>query len=200
MEIHQLIGILSGVIALVAVVPYIWNIVGGITKPNLVSYFVWTLLQSIAIFAQFKAGASWSVYLLIGSTINCGIVFLLALTKYGYKEYSWVDTVALLLAGVAIVILLFTDHPVYSIILTITADALGAIPTITKTRKYPYTEDKLTWFLCAVSAALAIVATEQFDFANLGYPVYLLLEAMLIFALAYFIKTPLVCKWGRGCR
>ena len=197
---HELIGIIAGILAFATGIPYIWNIIGGITKPNTVTYFVWTLLQSIAIFAQFEAGASWSVFLVIGSTISIGIIFLLSLTKYGYKEYSWVDTVALILAGIAILVLLFTDHPVLAIALPIVADAIGAIPTLVKTKKYPHTEDQLAWFIMIIASALGILATEKFDFANLLYPVFLLFEAIVIFSLAFFTKRTVVCKWGRGCR
>ena len=197
---HELIGIIAGILAFATGIPYIWNIIGGITKPNTVTYFVWTLLQSIAIFAQFEAGASWSVFLVIGSTISIGIIFLLSLTKYGYKEYSWVDTVALILAGIAILVLLFTDHPVLAIALPIVADAIGAIPTLVKTKKYPHTEDQLAWFIMIIASALGILATEKFDFANLLYPVFLLFEAIVIFSLAFFTKWTVVCKWGRGCR
>ena len=60
MNWHELVGIASGVLAFLTVVPYVWDILGRITKPNVVTYLVWTLLQSIAIVAQLEAGASWS--------------------------------------------------------------------------------------------------------------------------------------------
>jgi hypothetical protein len=197
---HELIGIIAGVLAFVTVIPYVWDIIGGITKPNTVTYFVWTLLQSIAIMAQIQAGASWSIFLLVGTTINTGIIFLLSLTSFGYKEYSRVDTVALVLAGVAIAVLIFTDHPVLAILLPVVADAIGAIPTLVKTRKYPHTEDRLAWFVMIIAAALGVLSTEKFDMANLLYPSFLLFEAVVIFSLAFFGKRTLVCKWGRGCQ
>jgi hypothetical protein len=199
MPTHELIGILAGLLAFATGIPYIWNIIGGITKPNVVTYFVWTLLQTIALVAQFKAGASWSIFLVLGSTISIAIIFLLSLTKYGYKHYSWVDTVALILAGIAILILLFTDHPVLAIGLPILADAIGAIPTLVKTHKYPYTEDQLAWFMMIVASALGVISTEKMDLANLLYPSFLLCEAIVIFSLAFFTKKTVVCRWGRGC-
>lgn len=197
---HEAIGMLAGVLAFATGIPYIWNIIGGITKPNVVTYFVWTLLQGIAIVAQLEAGASWSIFLLIGSTVSIAIIFLLSLTKYGYKEYSWIDTLALILAGVAIAVLIFAHHPVLAILLPILADAIGAIPTLVKTRKYPHTEDQFAWFIMIVASALGILATEKMDIANLAYPVFLLFEAILIFSLAFFTKKVMVCKWGRGCK
>ncbi len=197
---YQLIGIIAGVLAFATGIPYIWNIIGGITKPNVVTYFIWTLLQTIALIAQFKAGASWSVYLLLGSTVSVGIIFLLSLTKYGYKEYTWIDSVALVLGGIAIAILIFTDHPELAILLPIIADGIGAIPTIVKTRKYPHTEDQFAWFLMIIASALGIIATEKHDIANLAYPVFLLFETIVIFSIAFFTKKTVVCRWGRGCR
>ena len=200
MSTQEIIGITAGILAFATAIPYIWNIIGGITKPNTVTYFVWTLLQTIAIFAQLEAGASWSIFLVVGSTINCGIIFLLSLTKYGYKEYSWVDTPALILAGIAVAVLIFTEHPVLAILLPIVGDALGAIPTIVKTKKYPHTEDRTAWFLMIIASTLGIFATEKIDVANLAYPIFLWVEAVFIFSLIVFTKKNVVCKWGRGCK
>lgn len=196
---HQLIGLIAGLIAFASAIPYIWNILGGITKPNVVTYFVWTLLQTIALIAQWKAGASWSIFLLLGSTISSSIIFLLSLTKYGYKHYTRVDTIALILAGLAVALLVFTNHPTLAIIVPIVADGLGAIPTLVKTKKYPHTEDQLAWFLMIIASALGVVATEKMDVANLAYPIFLLFEATFIFSLAFFSKKTVVCRWGRGC-
>ena len=200
MPIHEILGIASGILAFATIIPYVWDIVGGITKPNTVTYFVWTLLQSIALTAQIKVGASWSLYLLIGITINCGICFLFSLSKkYGYKEYGTVDTIALILAGISIAVLIFTDHPVLAILIPLVGDAIGAIPTLVKTRKYPHTEQRLAWFMMVLASALGVMATEKLDFANLAYPIFLLFESLIIFGLAFFTKRTLICRWGRGC-
>lgn len=200
MGYHEVLGILAGVIAFATVFPYVWDIIGGITKPNAVTYFVWTLLQGVALVAQIQIGASWSVFLLAGTTLNTGIIFLFALSKkYGYKEYGHADTLALILGAIAIGILIFTEHPVLAILLPILGDAIGAVPTLIKTKKYPHTEERFAWFLMFIASALAIVASEKMDIANLAYPVFLLFEALVIFCLAFFTKRTLVCQWGRGC-
>lgn len=197
---HELLGIAAGVLAFATIIPYAWDIIGGITKPNVVTYFVWTVLQAIAIAGQYEAGASWSVFLLIGTTVNTGLIFLLAIAGYGYKEYTRADTIAIVLAVPALLILAFTHHPVLAILLPVIADGIGAIPTLVKTRKHPETEERLAWFLMIVASALGILATEKLDVANLLYPSFLLVEAVVIFCLAFFGKRTLVCRWGRGCR
>ena len=53
--------------------------------------------------------------------------------------------------------------------------------------------------MMVLASALGIVATEKLDFANLAYPIFLLLESIVIFALAFFTKRTLICRWGRGC-
>ncbi len=196
---HELLGIIAGILALASAIPYIWDIIGGITKPNIVTYFVWTLLQGIAIVAQYEAGASWSIFLIIGTTLNVGIISILSIVGYGYKEYTHFDTAALVLAVIAIGVLIFTDHPVLAIILPVVADAIGALPTLIKTKKHPETEERFAWFIMIVASALGVLATEKFDTANLLYPGFLLVEAVVIFSLAFFGKRTLVCRWGRGC-
>lgn len=199
MSIHEWLGIASGVLAFLTVVPYVWDIIGRITKPNAVTYFIWTLIQLVAIAAQLEAGASWSIFLIIGTTLNTGIIFLLAIAGYGYQRFTASDAIALIVGGAAIVALIYTDHPDLVIILPVVADALGAVPTVIKTKKHPETEERFSWFLMIIACGLGVAATEKLDLANILYPSFLLLEAVVIFCLAYFGKRKLTCRWGRGC-
>ena len=44
MDWHLLLGIIGGLLALCAIIPYIRDILHGTTRPNIVSYAIWVFL------------------------------------------------------------------------------------------------------------------------------------------------------------
>src|SRR5258708_6318482 len=116
---HLTLGIISGIMAMLAVIPYIKDILLGTTRPNIFSWFLCVLLLLISTIAQFSAGASWSVVFLIGDLIGTSIIFILCLVGYGYKEYGGLEWSCLGLAGIEIVSWQITNQPLLAIIFSI---------------------------------------------------------------------------------
>ncbi len=172
---HLVLGIVAGVISFGAIIPYIKDIVYGTTRPNVVSYILWTVLLLISILAQISAGASWSIAFLVGDLIGTSLVTALCLTGYGYGKYGKIEWVCTGLAVLAIVSWKFTNEPVLAIIFAIIADLMAAVPTVVKTYRDPWSEIPTTWFMIACAAILSIASTTIIDFPNLLFPVYLLL-------------------------
>lgn len=185
MDWHEIAAILSGVVQFSSVVPYVWSMVKGTTRPNVISWIVWTLLQVIAITAQFSAGASWSVIILVVMTFNTVLVTFLGLVGYGYRKYGVLDWTCFTLAILAILLWRVTSNPVNALILLVAADFLAVIPTLIKTVREPYSELPLGWFLIAVAAMLSIASTTIFNTANLIYPVYLFIVNALVCIVAF---------------
>lgn len=184
---HGVTAVLSGVFAVVAMVPYIRDILrGGETKPNAVSFFLWTVLQAIALVAQIKAGASWSIVIVFFVTMNTAIITVLALIGYGYQKYGKIDLFCFVLAVVAIVGWQVTGNPVAAITLTIVADLFSSFPTVAKTYREPRSEQLTGWGLITVASILGVLSTDRLDMANLAFPMYLVLGNGTIFSLAYF--------------
>ncbi|MCX6702595.1 MAG: hypothetical protein NTW60_01895 [Candidatus Wolfebacteria bacterium] len=186
MDWHQIIGIGAGVIQIISIIPYVKDIFKGTTRPNIVSYFLWTVIQVIAIFAQFSAGASWSLFILIASTFNTSLIFILCLAGYGYKEYGLTDKICFVLAIITIIVWQITKQPLIVLALAIFADFLASVPTILKAYRDPKSEMVLSWFMTVVSATIAGFSTTKIDFANLIYPVYAFLTNGTITWLAFF--------------
>jgi chromate transport protein ChrA len=124
---------------------------GSTTRPNLVSWLLWTILLLIGIFAQFSAGASWSVILLIASAFNTALVTVLILFGYGYKKYGRLDIACFVLALVAIVLWHVTGDPVLAIVLAICADFLaGSSNYPSKSYKEPFSESLFSWTIISL--------------------------------------------------
>ncbi|MDE1924606.1 MAG: hypothetical protein KGH79_00275 [Patescibacteria group bacterium] len=183
---HAVVGVLSGVVQIGSVIPYIRDMLKGTTRPNIVSWSLWTLLQVIAIGAQISAGASWSLLFIVAMTFNTILVVILSATGYGYKGYSWVDWTCLFFAIAAIVLWWATRNSIFALVLAVSADLLASIPTIVKTYKEPQSETAVAWYLVTVASALGILSTTKIDIANLIYPIYFFIITGSIGSLAFF--------------
>src|SRR3989344_3191928 len=98
MDWHVVIGVLAGLLQIGVTVPYILSILRSTTRPNIVSWSLWTLTLLITIEAQVTAGASWPLLLLISSLFCPLIVLFLCIGGYGYKKFGTVEKSSLLLA------------------------------------------------------------------------------------------------------
>ncbi len=170
---HPALAILSGVLAVAAIVPYIKDIFYGTTRPNAVSWFLWTLLQGIAMAAQFSAGASWSVVLLVVITVNTAVVTVLALTGYGYHAYGRTDIVCFVLALIAVAAWQATKDPIVAIGFAIFADLFASVPTLVKALIEPASESLLGWWIIMFASLASVLSANIINAPNLAYPVYM---------------------------
>lgn len=186
MDWHEIIGIIAGLLQISAVIPYIKEILHGSTRPNIVSFALWTFIQTITIAAQLSAGASWSVILLFATTLGTGTIVVLCLMGYGYTEYGITDAMCFVLALVAIIAWQITKQPLVGFILSLAADFIAYIPTFIKTYRHPESEAVFPWLLIVCAAALAAFSTTKLDLANLLYPIYVFIMDGAVVSLAFW--------------
>jgi len=178
MQLPLALGLLSGVLDVASVIRYLYEIVRGTTRPNAVSYALWTLIGVVEGSAQFAAGASWSLIIIMVLTVNMSIITLLALSGYGYRKHGWIDYACLVFAVFAIIAWQVTGDPVQALWWALAANVISAIPTFIKASRAPETEDAPAWVLYAAAAVCAVLSTEKIDVANLLIPGYLVFESV----------------------
>lgn len=183
---HLIIAAISGILLVLGEVTYIKDTLRGEARPNAVSFFLWTVLQAIALTAQISAGASWSVVLVFFVTLTTAFVTILAISGYGYHRYGKTDFYCFIFALVAIVLWQITGNPVLAIVFAIVGDIFASWPTIVKTYRDPHSESLSSWGLFTVASIFGVFSTELWDAANLAFPVYLAIISGTIFFLAYF--------------
>lgn len=172
---HQIAAVLTGVIAIVAVVPYVRDMLRGTTRPNIVSWGLWTLIHIIFIAAQWSSGASWSIVLPATELFTVALVVVLAAVGYGYKKYTPLDLVCFCLAIAAIVLWQVTSEPMVALLMSVGADIMASIPTLKKAYLDPTSETLSTYILVVISAIFAALSTTIFDVPNLVWPAYIFL-------------------------
>ena len=192
---HTIVATLSGLFSVTAMFFYVGDILrGGETKPNVVSFFLWTVLQFIALVAQMKAGASLSAIFVALVTLNTATITVLALfPKYGYKKYGRIDAICFVIAAAAILLLRANVNPVLAIVLVLIGDLFASFPTVAKAYREPRSEHPAAWGIITVASIFGILSTDRIDAQNLIFPVYMLLVNSIIFSSAYFgRKGPVV--------
>jgi hypothetical protein len=164
------LSIIAIVLAFVAYVPYIRDILQNKTKPHVYSWFVWGLLGAIIFALQVKGGGGFGAYITLSAVIITFIVFLLGL-RNGKKDITTADTIFFIAALVSIGLWVLAKQPVLSVILLVTIDMLAFIPTVRKSWHKPNEETLFTWGLNSFRYCLAILALSHYNTLTLLYPV-----------------------------
>ena len=186
MEWHATVGVISGILQVGSIIPYVRDILKGTTRPNAVSTGLWMLLAGIAFVAQISAGASWSVILVGGIAFNCTVVTVLALSGYGYAKYGKLDWLCLALGLTSIGAWILTENPVVAIILAVIASIIANIPTVVKTYREPHSEHAFSWLVVVTASSLSLLSTAQWNIQNLLYPFEDWILNLTIFSLAFW--------------
>lgn len=159
----------------------------GRTKPNRVSWFVW----SLAAFVAFSAQISQHVGLRSLTTFMVGfgplVVFLVSFVN---KESYWKVTRFDLWCGAfsisALVLWRITGIGNVAIALSILADVLATVPTLRKGFANPGTEHPLPFLTGCISAGITLLTLNRWSFSNGGFALYILLISATLFVLVYF--------------
>lgn len=168
----QLFGILSAILSLACIIPYIKDILLRTTKPERASWFIWTVLGSIAFFSQLAKGATDSLWLTGAQTLEVFIIFVLSI-KFGVGGFGKRDIVALIIAGVGLLLWSITKEAAVALYLVIIVDAAGSVLTMFKSYEDPGSETLSTWILSGTAGFFGALAVGSWDVILLSYPVYI---------------------------
>lgn len=192
----DILAVSAGLLAIVAIIPYVLDIVKRRTKPNIVSWLTWTLLLGIGTAGAFSAHEVRSALLTTGDFIGTGLTLLLGL-KFGIAKFSWFD--GLCQAGaVAGVILWFIFHsPTIGILAVVIIDFIGSLPTLNHSWYKPNEETWQTFAALMGASTLTLLSLDHFNLASLSYPIYLLLANGSITAVVIYRRRQLDMSLSR---
>lgn len=184
---HQIFGLASFLIGLWGTTVYISSIFRGETRPHVYTHLVWGLISAIAFFAQVYDGAGAGCWAIGLTAAACLFQSGLAL-KYGEKNITPTDKIALVTALVAIAAWIVTQDPLLSVILASLIDVVAFYPTFRKSWEKPWEENLSAYNIANVKLALSIVAISHFSLVTTLFPA---------FCLAVNLAFVLWCLWRR---
>jgi hypothetical protein len=167
----SIFGYLSGAAILASYIPYIRDIFLNKTKPERMSWLIWAVLGSIALFSQLAKGASWSLILTGAETVGELFVFFLAI-KYGFGGFLKRDIIALIGAGLGLLLWYLTNEPAVALFIVIAIDLMGSILTVMKSYENPSTETASGWALTLLGGIFGCLAVGNLNFILLAFPLY----------------------------
>ncbi len=171
---REAVAVIGSLILLAGMAPYILDTVKGKTKPNIVSWFTWTLLSVIGMAVAISEGAITAAILSGASALATMSVTVLGLRR-GIKHYTFFDGACQVAALVGIVLWQITKQPELAVAIAVMADMVASLPTQKHAWQEPFAETWQAFAAGAVGSAIALATVSQFSFVALAYPIWLFL-------------------------
>lgn len=166
---------------------YLVETIKGNVKPNRVSFLLWSIAPLIAFAAEIQKGVG------IQSLMTFSVGFLplmIFLGSFINKKSEWKLTRFDLTCGafslLGLILWLVTKEGNIAILLSITADALAAVPTIVKSYHHPETEIGWLWLAAAIQGLLTTLTVVDWTLAHYGFPIYIFLLDLILYVLVQF--------------
>jgi hypothetical protein len=177
----------SVVLTLLAVLPYVRDILQGRTKPNLTSWITWSLLTGVATIAEGSAGQTATAIYTGAACLETIAVVALGL-RHGHVKYSSIDVICQVGALVGFLLWWLFDSPAAAVVAAVTIDFVGSLPTLRHAWGNPREETWITYALSAVGGLLAIFALTTYNWVSLPYVVYIVLINTTVAAVVIWQK------------
>ena len=173
-NVRALAGMCAGAIAIASFIPYARSIRRGATRPNWISWAVWTVLGIVLFASYWASGASDTLWIAFAYCFNPLAVCLLAY-RYGFSRIEPLDWLCLGGAIVSLLVWRVSHNPAAALYCAVATDGFGALPTIRKAYADPVSEDALAWRLTFLGSLLNLVAIDSWTPSRCIYPLYLVL-------------------------
>ncbi len=157
-----------------------------LTRPSRSTFWIWTAVQGMMAASYIASGESFAAGLSVAYALAFFLIAILSI-RYGYSEWERTDTYCLLALIGTIILWVVSRNPAAVLVATVTADFIGAVPTIKKVREDPGSESRTAWALTVFACVLNFAAVVEWGWEDLVYTPYLLAVNALI---AYAIWFP----------
>lgn len=174
-------GVLSALFNLTGLVPYIRDILVNKTKPERATWWIWSSLSTVSLFAQIASGAKWSILMTAAQLIAVICVASLSV-KYGYGKFHKKDYISLVILAFGLGLWSVTDNPLTALIIVVFLDIVALSLTLQKTWHAPYTETLSSWILASLSGLFGVFAIGHWTAGKAIYPLYITLGNSLLTA------------------
>lgn len=182
----QYVVFVGAVVMLVGVLSYTRETLQGRTKPNRVTWLLWSIAPLIGTAAAFSDGVRLATFPVFITGVAPLIVFLASfINKNAYwkleKSDYWCGGVSLL----ALILWQVTDNPIIAISFAIVSDALAALPTLIKSWRFPETESGEAYTTAVFGNATSFFALKTGSFSEWAFPAYLVIINILLVLAVY---------------
>ena len=194
MNWHTIVGMTSGIVLLLGNIPYILSIRRGATRPNRITWCIWTTIGVILLGSYQAIGATNTLWLLIAQVVSQFVITIYAF-KYSKGRWQQIDRICLTGAGLSLLLWWRSGSPLVALVMNTAMDLLGAVPTLNKIYRDPNSEDLTFWTISFAASVLNLMAIDKFSGSLLVFPLYLFGLHIAILAL---LTRPKWSRWVLG--
>ncbi len=176
MILHPNFVILGFLIGLTGCFSYLVSTIKGKTKPNRVTWFLWALSPLIAFVAEIKEGVGIQSLMTFGVGFGPLLIFLASfITRGSVWKLRRFDFFCGALSIIGLFLWYMTKNGNFAIFFSILADGAAAAPTFVKSYRFPETENYHVYLTAVISAIITLLTIKVWNFANFGFPLYILI-------------------------
>lgn len=165
----EVLGFIGVALVLVAYLPYLRDIIRKKVIPHPFSWLIWTATATAVFFIQTTNGSGPGAYPTATIALMAFSVFVLSyrMNKVRIKP---LDILCLVIASAGIVVWLFIDQPLISLILLLSVEVIGFIPTIRKAIAKPYEDSISVWAISAFRHGFGLAAITHYNLVTILNP------------------------------
>lgn len=183
---HELFGIAAASLVVAAYIPYMIKIFKDAVKPHPFTWLIWTITSTSIFFLQLSNGSGAGTYGTATMAIISCCVFLLS-TRRGMPKVKYIDVICLIVALLGISVWLVIKEPIISIVLLLSVELIGFLPTLLKAWSKPYEDSAALWGLTGLRHTMSFLAVQQHNIitvlnptvwmtASFGFSLFLLIR------------------------
>jgi hypothetical protein len=179
---------LGAAIQLVGILSYIRDTLRGETRPNRMTWLMWSIAPMIGTAAAFSTGVRWSFLPVFMSGFGPMLVFMASfVNRKAYWKLEPLDYLCGIFSLLALVMWGVTKVPEVAIFFAVISDGFAALPTVIKSWKHPESESAGAYIATLVSLTISLPAVQIWNFSSMAFPVYLaFINAVIAF--------PIICR------
>lgn len=179
--------LLGAAVEFLGIVPYVKDTINGTTKPNRVTWLLWSVAPLIGAAAAISDGVGWPAIPVFMAGITPLTVFVASFVN---RKAVWKLNTSDYLYGILSLLALFLWKITYrvdvAIILSIASDALATLPTLKKSWSHPGTETTTAYLTTLFGALTSFSAFENWSFSECAFPIYLVITFTILPSVIYY--------------
>lgn len=164
-------------VMLAGIFSYAWSTFRGRTKPDRVTWVMWTVAPLIAGFASLTKGAGWAT---VPVFMSGGASLLVLVASFANPHAYWkldkLDYVCGIFSVLALVLWAVTRDPDIAVAFSILSSLTSGLPSLVKAWRFPETENINPYVAGLFNGLTSFAAIAHADFASLAYPIYLVVN------------------------
>lgn len=191
--IPEYFATIGAFVNLIGSLAYAYATLKGKTKPNRVTWLLWSLAPTVAFMTEIGDGKSmWVAVATLSTSLGPFMVFLASFTN---KEAYWKATRFDYICGLASVIAFSfflswkiggAGSSMMALGLSMLADFMAGLPTIVKAYLKPETEHYSAYFYGVIGMGLTLLAIGDWTFTNYAFPTLIFVIDAVLLVLIYF--------------